>query len=83
MELEEAVRAALQNANLEDLNVDFERTTTGRIGGVVTSSTFSGMPQHARQTLLWEALQCQLSDSQLRQIIALITLTSEELEEAA
>ncbi len=83
MELKEEIETALTNAGFANVTLDLETTDTGRIGGLVLSPSFEGAPQHKRQQMLWNALDHALSEEQRLRIIALITLTQAELEEAA
>ncbi len=52
----------------------------GKVGGMVTSTRFKGMPQLDRQTELWTALKGRFSPDDLRHVSLILTLTPEELE---
>ena len=57
----------------------FERTASQKVGGVITSDKFRGKSQIARQHELWDALREHLSEAELNCVVALLTVTPDEV----
>lgn len=77
MALEEKLKQVLAAA-LKTTECHLDTSATGRVGGVVIGSAFAGMSQTERQELIWKNLREQLTQGELIQIMALLTLTPEE-----
>jgi acid stress-induced BolA-like protein IbaG/YrbA len=56
-----------------------ERTASQKVGGVITSSKFRGKTQIRRQQELWDALREHLSEAELNCVVALLTVTPDEV----
>ncbi|GMV42458.1 MAG: hypothetical protein AMXMBFR64_41740 [Myxococcales bacterium] len=87
MDFQNKLAALLVNALGANTDCHLETSTSGRVGGIVISPAFSGKSQHERQELLWDELRVRLSKAEANNILALLTLTPDELsdldEEAA
>ena len=51
----------------------------GKVGGVVVSRRFAGRSQEQRQQDLWTALEERMNPEELQDIVALMTMTPEEI----
>jgi acid stress-induced BolA-like protein IbaG/YrbA len=78
MELEKRILEILNNSGIHIFHSDFELTATGNVGGILTSDSFKGLDEVARQELVWEKLQTNLSEEELQHIVSLITVTPDE-----
>ena len=56
-------------------------TSTGRVGGFIVSHKFKGKTQTERQEELWEQLRSRFQAEDLTQIVALLTMTPDEVSE--
>lgn len=78
MELKQKIVAILNAAGILIVHSDFEDTATGNVGGILTSASFKGLDEVARQELVWEKLKTNLSEEELQHIVSLITVTPDE-----
>lgn len=76
---ETRLRNALSQLQFSPEQVHLESTDSGKIGGHIISAHFTGKSQLERQNLLWEGLEQQLEPDELKQIVALLTVTPEEI----
>ena len=67
---------------MENPTPELEVTPEGRIGGFTISDSFLGKSQIERQNLLWDKLDNILDEEMNSKIIALLTMTHAEVEEA-
>lgn len=77
--MEEHLREVLRALGFEDAEVQLERSGTGRIGGVLVSRRFAGRSQEERQDELWRGLRTRMGAEELAQIVAIMTMTPEEI----
>lgn len=82
MEIKEELNTVLLQIGLENPILELEETPAGRVGGFVISESFSGKSQIERQNLLWDKLDKILDREKRFKIIALLTMTPAETEEA-
>ena len=78
MDLEKRILEVLNASGVHIFHSDFEFTTSGNIGGILSSNDFSGMDETARQELVWDKLKSKLTEDERRHIVSLITVTPEE-----
>ncbi len=78
MDLQEKLKRVLEAA-LKMTECHLETSATGRVGGLVVSEAFGGRSQVQRQELIWAELRKHLAPEELIQVMALLTLTPEEL----
>lgn len=83
MELKEKLTETHLKGPFEGPAVDLDTTASGRVGGYFVSVSFAGMEQMDRQEKLWAWLDSTLPIEDRRRIVAIITLTHEELEAAS
>ena len=82
MEFMQELKSVISEMNLEFLTIELETTPEGRIGGYITSSSFEGKTQIERQNMIWSYLDQNLEEEKKLRIVALLTLTPEEADEA-
>jgi acid stress-induced BolA-like protein IbaG/YrbA len=82
MEIQLEVRNTLNNLGLLNPRIELEKSSDGRIGGFVISDSYKGLSQIERQNMLWEQLSKLLDKEKQRQIMAILTMTPSEVEEA-
>jgi acid stress-induced BolA-like protein IbaG/YrbA len=77
--MEEHLRKVLRELGFTDPEVQLERAGNGRVGGVLVSPRFAGQSQEERQRTLWDGLRAQMQSHELVQIVAIMTMTPEEI----
>ena len=77
--MEERLRIALRRLGYDDAEVQLESAGGGMVGGVLVSEKFVGLSQEDRQKQLWDGLQHQLQADDLTQIVAIMTMTPQEI----
>lgn len=77
--IQQDVERALQILNFRPEEIHLETTASGSVGGHIVSGSFSGQSQMERQDRLWEGLKSNLREDQLFKIVALLTVTPEEI----
>lgn len=77
--MEEHLREALRVLGFAEAEVQLERAGGGKVGGVLVSRKFAGKSQEERQDELWAALRAKLPPDELVQIVAIMTMTPEEI----
>lgn len=78
--LKESLQTELRKIKgLEDANIVLETRSDGKVGGYIVSDCFNGMSQISRQDLIWDHLEKNIDLS--GNIVALLTFTSEEIED--
>jgi acid stress-induced BolA-like protein IbaG/YrbA len=77
--MEERLREVLRALGFADAEVQLEQTVSGKVGGVLVSTRFAGHSQEERQNELWHALRAQMQPDELVQIVAIMTMTPEEI----
>ncbi len=82
MDFREELETLLLQIGLENPIFEIGVTDTGRVGGFVVSKSFSGKSQIERQDMLWDKLDEILDEEKQLKIIALLTMTPAEVEEA-
>ncbi len=82
MDFKEELERILLEIGLENPTVDIGVTPEGRVGGFVISDSFRGKSQLERQDMLWDKLDEILDEEKDLKIIALLTMTPAEAEEA-
>ena len=82
MEFREELENALLRIGIENPILEIEVKPSGRLGGFVISETFSGMPHIDRQNMLWDGLEKILDEEKQSKIIALLTMTPAEVQDA-
>ena len=78
----EEIKKVFEKLGLEELEIDIEENSSGKIGGFVVSKSFQGMSQIDRQNYIWDHLEKQLSEEKHKKIRAILTLTPAESDEA-
>lgn len=79
--MEEEVRQALIAAGYTADQIHLEQTQSGNVGGFVISPRFAGQPQLSRQDDLWSDLRKHLAPENLRRIVAILTMTPDEVDD--
>jgi acid stress-induced BolA-like protein IbaG/YrbA len=77
--MEERLREVLRKLGFAEAEVQLEQAGGGKVGGVLVSSRFAGHSQEDRQSKLWQDLRAQMKPEELVQIVALMTMTREEI----
>jgi acid stress-induced BolA-like protein IbaG/YrbA len=77
--MEEHLKEVLRALGFEDDEVQLEHAGGGRMGGVLVSPRFAGKSQEERQGELWAGLRAKLPEEELVQIVAIMTMTPEEI----
>ena len=76
------LKSVLEHMGFDDLVVKLEKAPGSKVGGYVISEHFEGMTQAQRQKYVWDYLEGQLQDDELKSIIAILTMTPEETADA-
>jgi len=71
--------SVLRRLGFDEAEVSLEPTSSGKIGGVIKSDKFRGKSQVARQDDLWQGLRTHLSEADAVRIVALLTVTPDEV----
>ncbi len=82
MDFKEQLEIILLGIGLENPTFDIGVTPEGRVGGFVVSDSFYGKSQIERQDMLWDRLDEILDEEKNLKIIALLTMTPAEVDEA-
>jgi acid stress-induced BolA-like protein IbaG/YrbA len=77
--MEEHLKEVLRALGFEEAEVQLEHAGGGRLGGVLVSRRFAGKSQEERQSELWTGLRAKMSPEELVQIVAIMTMTPEEI----
>lgn len=77
--MEEHLKQVLRALGYDDGEVQLEHAGGGRVGGVLVSRRFAGKSQEERQGELWAELRAKLPPEDLVQIVAIMTMTPEEI----
>lgn len=77
--MEEHLKEVLRALGFDDTEVQLEGAGGGKVGGVLVSRKFEGKSQEQRQNELWDALRAKLAPDELVQIVAIMTMTPEEI----
>jgi len=77
--MEEHLKEVLRALGFSDAEVQLENTGGGKVGGVLISKRFAGHSQEDRQQVLWDELRKQMRPEELVQIVAIMTMTPEEI----
>lgn len=75
----EKLKVTLRDIGYTDDEVHLELTQSGKVGGHIISEQFRGESQTNRQNMLWNELQKHLSQAELTNIVALLTVTPAEI----
>ncbi len=78
-EFYEKLKAMLLDIGYTDDELRLELTQSGKVGGHIISEAFRGESQTNRQNMLWNELQKRLSQGELSNIVALLTVTPAEV----
>lgn len=62
----------------EGLLFEAERSSSGQVTGILTSSIFENMREYQRQNMIWDVLEAELNDEELERITIIIANTPEE-----
>ncbi len=73
------LKTVLRKLGFTDDELHLELTTSGRVGGHIVSEAFRGESQMNRQDRLWADLARQLTKAELAKIVAILTVTPEEI----
>jgi acid stress-induced BolA-like protein IbaG/YrbA len=77
--MEEHLKEVLRTLGFSDAEVQLENTSGGKVGGVLISERFAGRSQEDRQQVLWDELRKRMQPEELVQIVAIMTMTPEEI----
>lgn len=77
--MEEHLREVLRELGFTPEEVQLEQTDDGQVGGVLVSAKFDGQSQEQRQNELWKRLRAKMQPDELVHIIAIMTMTPEEI----
>jgi hypothetical protein len=75
----EKLKVTLREIGYTDDEFRLELTQSGKVGGHIISEAFRGESQTSRQSTLWNELQRRLSQGELTNIVALLTVTPAEV----
>lgn len=64
---------------VKEPKVTLEEAGGGKFGGFIISGSFEGKTQIERQEMLWSQLDKNLDDSYRRRVVALLTMTPDEV----
>ena len=78
MDLEDELTAVLKRAFPNSV-IKLEPTASGRIGGYLIAEAFKGMAHMERQDMLWQKLAARLAPPVLDRIVAILTMTPDEV----
>ncbi len=82
MDFKEELETILSGIGLRNPTFEIGVTPEGKVGGFVVSESFCGKSQIERQDMLWDRLDEILDEEKDLKIIALLTMTPAEVEEA-
>jgi acid stress-induced BolA-like protein IbaG/YrbA len=82
MDFKEELEMILSDIGLKNPTVEISVTPEGKVGGFVVSESFCGKSQIERQDMLWDRLDEILDEEKNLKIIALLTMTPAEVEDA-
>ncbi len=82
MDFREELENILIGIGLENPTFEIGVTPEGKVGGFVVSESFCGKSQIERQDMLWDRLDEILDEEKDLKIIALLTMTPAEVEDA-
>jgi acid stress-induced BolA-like protein IbaG/YrbA len=77
--MEEHLKEVLRALGFSDAEVQLENAGSGKVGGVLVSPRFAGRSQEDRQHALWDELRKRMGPDELVQIVAIMTMTPEEI----
>ena len=77
--MEEHLKEVLRALGFHEAEVQIEQAGGGKVGGVLVSRRFAGKSQEERQNELWTGLRARLPPEELGQIVAIMTMTPEEI----
>jgi acid stress-induced BolA-like protein IbaG/YrbA len=77
--MEHRLKDVLLALGYEQAEVQLEQAEGGKVGGVLVSERFKGKSQEQRQNELWAELEKKLNAEELTQIVAIMTMTPEEI----
>ena len=77
--MEEHLKEVLRALGFQEEEVQLEHAGGGRVGGVLVSTRFAGQSQEERQSQLWDELRRNMRPEELVQIVAIMTMTPEEI----
>ncbi|TAK27091.1 MAG: hypothetical protein EPO40_18275 [Myxococcaceae bacterium] len=80
-DIKSRVEGALLAMSFKPEDIHLETTASGSVGGHIVSGSFAGQTQMERQEHLWEGLRSNLKPDQIFKIVALLTVTPEEIED--
>jgi stress-induced morphogen len=75
----EKLKVSLREIGYTDDEFRLELTQSGKVGGHIISEKFHGKSQTNRQDMLWHELPKHLSQEELSNIVALLTVTPAEV----
>ena len=75
------LKSVLLGLGFASAEISLEQTSSGKVGGHIISAKFEGDSQILRQKRLWKDLAERLSKAELGQIVAILTVTPEEIGE--
>ncbi len=81
MELKDKLISVINESELINVDIQLEQSPGKKVGGYITSTTFEGMPQIERQNMLWAHLEGSLNEQERSKIVAILTLTPDEVKE--
>jgi acid stress-induced BolA-like protein IbaG/YrbA len=76
---QQRLKNVLVQLGYTDDEVRLEEAGGGKVGGVLVSGRFAGRSQEERQQELWAALRKNMKPEDLLDIVALMTMTPEEI----
>jgi acid stress-induced BolA-like protein IbaG/YrbA len=76
---QQRLKTVLLELGYTDDEVRLEQAGGGKVGGVLVSGRFAGRSQEQRQEDLWGALKERMKPEELLEIVALMTMTPEEI----
>ena len=83
MEFEKELESTLKEIfEDDDVEIQLEKANRNKIGGYIASKHFEGMSHADRQKKLWDHLERNLKAEKLERIVAILTMTPEELKDA-
>lgn len=82
--MEEFIRkiTGLLARNFPGSEVQFEKASASRIGGLMTWAGFEGQEQAVRQRRLWQVIRASLPAHEQLRVSAILTMTPEEMTSA-
>lgn len=73
------LKEALVALGYKESEIQLENAGSGKLGGVLITESFEGVSQEDRQQQLWDGLRGKLSPDELIQIVAIMTMTPNEI----